>query len=51
MRENTESQKLQHIQELWFELGSTKPDDPKYDTLMKQIRVSCVEYASLLEPS
>jgi hypothetical protein len=42
-------EKLQHIQELWRELGRTKSSAPGYETLMKKIRILSAEYQELVD--
>jgi hypothetical protein len=41
--------KLQRIQELWRELGRTKSDAARYETLLKKIRVLSDEYQELVD--
>ena len=41
--------KLQHIQQLWAELGRTKLNSPKYRDVMKKIRALSAEYQSLVD--
>jgi hypothetical protein len=42
--------KLRRIQQLWAELGRTKPDAPEYETIMEEIRILSTEYQALVDP-
>jgi hypothetical protein len=46
---NVAIEKLQHIQELWRELGRTESNAPGYETLLKKIRVLSAEYQELVD--
>jgi hypothetical protein len=46
---NIAVEKLQHIRELWRELGRTKSDAAGYETLLKKIRVLSAEYQELVD--
>jgi hypothetical protein len=42
-------EKLQHIQELWRELGRTMSDAPERETLLANIRGLSTEYQALID--
>ena len=43
--------KLERIQQLWAELGRTRPHTPQYETNMNRIRVLSAEYEEVVDGS